>query len=78
MKVAQWGESLAVKLPNEVVEQLGLKSGDEIDVKVSLAPVLDSEVLRRREDALAAIRAMRRPFPKGWKFDREEANKRGP
>ena len=78
MKVAQWGESLAVKLPNEVVQQLGLKSGDDVDVKVSLAPVLDSEVQRRREDALAGIRAMRRPFPKGWKFDREEANKRGP
>ncbi|MGB0513791.1 MAG: AbrB/MazE/SpoVT family DNA-binding domain-containing protein, partial [Wenzhouxiangellaceae bacterium] len=30
MQVAKWGNSLAVRLPAELVRQLGLKEGDEI------------------------------------------------
>jgi len=32
MKVAKWGNSLAVRLPSELVARLGLKEGDEIAV----------------------------------------------
>jgi antitoxin MazE len=30
MKVSKWGNSLAVRLPSELVARLGLKGGDEI------------------------------------------------
>ena len=30
MQVAKWGNSLAVRLPAELVRKLGLKEGDEI------------------------------------------------
>ena len=33
-KIVQTGSSLAVTLPNEVVEALKLKKGDEVDVSV--------------------------------------------
>jgi antitoxin component of MazEF toxin-antitoxin module len=33
-KIVQTGSSLAVTLPNEVVEELKLKKGDEVDVSV--------------------------------------------
>jgi putative addiction module antidote len=33
-KIVQTGSSLAVTLPREVVEQLNLKKGDEVDVSV--------------------------------------------
>ncbi len=33
MRVSKWGNSLAVRLPAEVVEALGLKEGDEVDFK---------------------------------------------
>ena len=33
MQVAKWGNSLAVRLPAELVRTLGLKEGDQIDLR---------------------------------------------
>ena len=35
MQVAKWGNSLAIRLPRSVVEVLGLKEGDSIEVHVA-------------------------------------------
>jgi antitoxin MazE len=35
MQVAKWGNSLAVRLPAAVVEVLGLKEGDDIEIQVA-------------------------------------------
>ena len=35
MQVAKWGNSLAVRLPASVVEALGLKEGDDIEIMVA-------------------------------------------
>ena len=35
MQVSKWGNSLAVRLPAAVVEALGLKEGDDIDITVA-------------------------------------------
>jgi antitoxin MazE len=35
MRVAKWGDSLAVRLPTAVVEALRLKEGDEIEIRVA-------------------------------------------
>ena len=32
MLVSKWGNSLAVRLPKALVEELGLKEGDELNV----------------------------------------------
>lgn len=76
MQVAKWGNSLAVRLPAAVVKALGLKEGDEIEIRVagarSFAVARDS----RRADALDSIRAMRRPLPEGFVFDRDDAHER--
>jgi antitoxin MazE len=32
MRVSKWGDSLAVQLPKQLVEELGLKEGDDVDV----------------------------------------------
>lgn len=74
MQVAKWGNSLAVRLPSAVVDALGLREGDEIDIKVAGERAFDVELDRSRERALERIRALRRPLPSGWKFDRDEAN----
>ena len=34
MRVAKWGNSLAVRLPDSVVKALKLKTGDEIEIVV--------------------------------------------
>ena len=77
MKVAKWGNSLAVRLPRPIVEALELKEGDEVEILASGERRLEISRDRRREEALARIRAMRWPLPPGYKFDRDEANERG-
>jgi antitoxin MazE len=67
---------LAVRLPAAVVDALGLKEGDEIGI--SIAGKRDFRVARDQSKAraLEAIRRLARPFPPGFKFDRDEGNER--
>jgi antitoxin MazE len=76
MQVAKWGNSLAVRLPKAVVDALGLKEGDAIEIVVAGMRRFEVARDRSREEALARLRALRRPLPKGFRFDRNEANER--
>ncbi|MBN9561725.1 MAG: AbrB/MazE/SpoVT family DNA-binding domain-containing protein [Alphaproteobacteria bacterium] len=76
MQVGKWGNSLAVRLPQSVVELLGLKEGDEIEIEVAGERNLRIKRDRRREEALERIKALSRPLPPGFKFNRDEANER--
>jgi antitoxin MazE len=77
MQVSKWGNSLAIRLPAAVVKELKLKPGDEINISVAGPHYFIVQREMTREEAIAQIRAGGRPLPKGFKFDREEANARG-
>jgi antitoxin MazE len=75
MKVAKWGNSLAIRIPADVVHALGLKEGDEVELAA------DGGAWRlsrddRRERALEALRSLRGALPADYRFDRDEANAR--
>jgi antitoxin MazE len=76
MQVAKWGNSLAVRLPASVVEALGLREGDDIELHV--ADIHHMGVARKpsRQDMLKRLRAYRGRLPSDFKFDRDEANGR--
>ena len=76
MQIAKWGNSLAVRLPARMVQELGLKAGDEIEI--TAADAGHFEVHRRRdpEEILAKLRKFRGLMPKGYQFDRNKANAR--
>lgn len=76
MRVAKWGNSLAVRLPATVVEALGLKEGDEIEIRISGDREFEVTRDRSRDKALARLRRLRRPLPPGFSFSREDANER--
>jgi antitoxin MazE len=76
MRVAKWGNSLAVRLPDAIVKALKLKSGDEIEIVVRAERVFEVERDTSRDRALARLRALKKPLPKGFRFEREEANAR--
>ena len=76
MRVFKWGNSLAIRLPQAVVEALKLKEGDEIEITVTGARRFEVSRDRRREEALNRLQALRRPLPPGFRFDRDEANER--
>lgn len=77
MHIGKWGNSLAVRLPRELVEKYDLKEGGslptaglEADLETARADAKEA----RRKAALAEIRKGRLTLPADWKFDREEAN----
>lgn len=76
MQVAKWGNSLAVRLPAAVVKALGLKEGDEIEIRVAGPRSFEVARDQRRARALERIRGLRRPLPPGFVFDRDEAHER--
>lgn len=76
MQVSKWGNSLAIRLPKAVVDALGLKEGDEIEVLVDSDRRIEIKRDPRREEILKRLRELSRPLPEGFKFDREEANER--
>ena len=74
MRVAKWGNSLAVRLPASVVETLGLQEGDEIEIVVAGTHQFEVGRDDSRARALEKLKALRRPLPKGFRFDRDQAN----
>jgi antitoxin MazE len=78
MKVAKWGNSLAVRLPVSLVEAQGIGDGDEIELIPKGNGKFEVSPDERRRQALEEMRRLRFKLPPGYKFDREEANARGP
>jgi antitoxin MazE len=77
MKVSKWGNSLGIRLPAAIVQALELKEGDNIEIRVAGSRELEVGRDESRQRALEALRKLRRPFPPGFVFDREEAHERG-
>ncbi len=75
--VGKWGNSLAVRLPRNIVEKFGIKEGDPIgDASIeAMMEVENAEAMQARRDA-AMEEISKRAFdlPPDWKFDRDEAN----
>lgn len=76
MIVSRWGNSLAVRLPKALVEQLGLAPGDELNVVEASKQQLAVEKVDRRAEFLKQMQQFRWPAPEGYRFDRDEANAR--
>ena len=76
MQVSKWGNSLAVRLPKKLVEELGLKPGYELTLVAATKDRLTFEKAERRERALERLASRNWTLPEDYKFDRDEANER--
>jgi antitoxin MazE len=76
MQVSKWGNSLAIRLPAAVVAALGLKEGDDIEIRVAGSRELEVSRDESRQLALDTLRKLSRPLPAGFVFDREETHER--
>jgi antitoxin MazE len=72
VKVSEWGNSLGIRIPKDVVDALGLKKGDEIEVRLAGQRTLEVARDDHRDQAIQRMRALARPLPPGWKFSRDE------
>ena len=74
MQVAQWGNSLAVRLPATLVAALQLKAGEEVELH--LVGEREFEVSKKTSppQLLARLRQLRGRLPPDFHFNRLEAN----
>ncbi len=73
MQVAKWGNSLAIRLPAAVVEVLGLKEGDDVEIRVASERSLEVQRKPTNREVLERLRKYRGTLPADFKFDRDEA-----
>jgi antitoxin MazE len=77
MLISRWGNSLAVRLPKTLVDQLGLKEGDELNVIAAHDSTIEVETKeQRRQRAVDRLAQLNWTLPEGYRFDRDEANER--
>jgi antitoxin MazE len=76
MQVSKWGDSLAVRLPKALVEKMGLRVGDELNIVDVVEQTLVVEKEDRRKAALEQLASLNWTLPPDDKFDRDEANER--
>ena len=75
MQVAKWGNSLAVRLPAELVRELGLKEGDQIDL-VKYDGTLKVQRQPRADEVLDRLRRFRGKLPAAERLSRDAAHER--
>lgn len=75
MHVAKWGNSLAVRLPAELVRELGLKEGDQIDLVKDIGQVRVRR-LARTDEVLNGLRRFRGKLPAMERLSRDDTHER--
>lgn len=75
MHVAKWGNSLAVRLPAELVRELGLKEGDQIDL-VKHDGQVRVRRLARSDEVLTGLRRFRGKLPVSERLSRDATHER--
>ena len=76
MRVAKWGNSLAVRLPAAVAEALALKEGDEVEIFAAGDRELGIARRATRAELIERLRAFRGRLPGDFRFDRDVASAR--
>jgi antitoxin MazE len=76
MQVSKWGNSLAVRLPKKLVDELKLSPGDELDVVAASKRRIAVEKIDKRAEFLRLVEQFHFSLPEGYRFDRDEANER--
>ena len=72
MKVAKWGNSIAVRIPSDVVEKLGISPNEEVEIRITGENSFEVRRDTRRQKAIEELRNSAVPLPEGYRFNREE------
>lgn len=72
MKLAKWGNSLAIRIPIDVVEKLNLAPGEEMQFTVTGEHQFQVTRDRSRQEAIEKLRKLRFAVPDDYVFNRDE------
>jgi antitoxin MazE len=76
LQVSKWGNSLAVRLPKKLVEDLGIAEGDDVNVTSADAQTIVISKNDGKSDFIIKLRVLQKPKPEGFVWNREDANTR--
>jgi antitoxin MazE len=76
MRVEKWGDSLAVRLPASVVDALGLKEGDYIEIFANERGAFSAYKTPTAAERIQRLRGYRGRLPTDFRFDRELLSER--
>ncbi len=76
MRIAKWGNSLAVRLPSRLVSNMRLRHGDAVELIPAGAATLALRPDTARQEALARLHARGWAAPKDLAWSRDDANAR--
>jgi antitoxin MazE len=76
MQVSKWGNSLAVRLPKKLVEDLGIAEGDDVNVTSADAQTIVISKTDDKSDFILKLRQLQKPKPEGFAWNRDDANTR--
>jgi antitoxin MazE len=76
LQVNRWGNSLAVRLPQELVRQLGLHEGDKVQAEAlgrkHLGLSVNNKVLQKRKQWLLELQQLHEGLPVTQPISRDE------
>jgi len=75
MKIAKWGNSLAVRIPRNMAKDMGVAEGDDVAMEVRPDGSLVLTDPKDRAKVIARITKLAKPLPPDWKFDRDEIHR---
>ena len=76
MQVSKWGNSLAVRLPKKLVEELGIAEGDDVNVTSADPQTIVISKKDEKGEFILKLRVLQKPKPKGFVWNRDDANTR--
>jgi antitoxin MazE len=74
--VSKWGNGVAVRPPTNLVGEMGLNAGDEVELTPADARRLAVRKIDRRAEFLDRLQEFNWTLPADYKFDRDEGNER--
>jgi antitoxin MazE len=72
LKFAKWGNSIAVRIPAEVVAKLKISPNEEVQIEVTGEDSFQVRRDRSRQNAIEELRRLRIVVPDNYVFDRNE------
>jgi antitoxin MazE len=72
VKFAKWGNSIAVRIPAEIVTKLGISPDEEAQIKVTGEFSFEITRDRSRQEAIEKMRKLRFVVPDDYVFNRDE------
>jgi antitoxin MazE len=72
MKFAKWGNSIAIRIPADVVAKLGISPDEEAQIRVTGDHSFEISRDRTRQKAIERMRKLRFVVPDDYVFNRDE------